>query len=170
MTVLGFHASHEQVHPGALLEAVQHAEQAGFTAAMSSDHFSPWSERQGHSAFAWSWLGVQVHLFWAPTEDEALAIAHDQWRSNVFPPDFNWDVDHVKHFDAAAEHVPPEALRGPVLVSSDPAQHVAWLQGLIALGFDEVYLHHVGQQQRAWLDVFDEQVLPQLDVTVKAAA
>ena len=235
MTVLGFHASHEQVHPAALLEAVQHAEQVGFTAAMCSDHFSPWSVRQGHSAFAWSWLGaalqatdlpfgvvnapgqryhpaiiaqaaatlasmypgrfwaalgtgeasnaavdayrgaggtgpvaLQVRLSWAPTEDEALAIAHDQWRSNVFPPDFNWDVDHVKHFDAAAEHVPPEALREPVLVSSDPAQHVAWLQELIALGFE--YLHHVGKEQSAWLDVFGEQVLPQLDVTQKAAA
>ena len=35
MTVVGFHASHEQVHPHALLDAVQRAEQAGFTAAMS---------------------------------------------------------------------------------------------------------------------------------------
>jgi alkanesulfonate monooxygenase SsuD/methylene tetrahydromethanopterin reductase-like flavin-dependent oxidoreductase (luciferase family) len=47
MTVIGFHASHEQVHPDALLDAVQLAEQVGFTAAMCSDHFSPWSERQG---------------------------------------------------------------------------------------------------------------------------
>ncbi len=49
MTIYGFHASHEQVHPAALLDAVQRAEAAGFTAAMCSDHFSPWSERQGHS-------------------------------------------------------------------------------------------------------------------------
>ena len=27
---------------------------------MSSDHFSPWSERQGQSAFAWSWLGAAL--------------------------------------------------------------------------------------------------------------
>jgi G6PDH family F420-dependent oxidoreductase len=27
---------------------------------MCSDHFSPWSERQGHSAFAWSWLGAAL--------------------------------------------------------------------------------------------------------------
>ena len=27
---------------------------------MSSDHFSPWSERQGHSGFAWSWLGAAM--------------------------------------------------------------------------------------------------------------
>src|SRR5918997_3715854 len=57
MPVVGFHASHEQIHPAELLTAVRAAEQAGFTAAMCSDHLSPWSERQGQSAFAWSWLG-----------------------------------------------------------------------------------------------------------------
>ena len=36
------------------------AEQAGFAAAMSSDHFSPWSERQGESGFAWSFLGAAL--------------------------------------------------------------------------------------------------------------
>src|SRR5512133_3768876 len=60
MPAFGFHASHEQVHPSELLAAVQRAEAAGFDAAMSSDHFSPWSERQGHSGFAWSWLGAAL--------------------------------------------------------------------------------------------------------------
>src|ERR687895_2128004 len=60
MPVVGFHASHEQIHPSKLLAAVQAAGQAGFTGAMCSDHLSPWSERQGHSAFAWSWLGAAM--------------------------------------------------------------------------------------------------------------
>ncbi|MQA35359.1 LLM class flavin-dependent oxidoreductase, partial [Modestobacter roseus] len=60
MTVLGFHNSHEQVHPADLLRAVQHAEQVGFTAAMCSDHLEPWNERQGQSGFAWSWLGAAL--------------------------------------------------------------------------------------------------------------
>ena len=30
------------------------------SAAWSSDHFSPWSERQGESGFAWSWLGAAL--------------------------------------------------------------------------------------------------------------
>ena len=60
MPVFGLHCSHEQVHPSALLATCQQAEDAGFDAAMSSDHFSPWSARQGHSAFAWSWLGAAL--------------------------------------------------------------------------------------------------------------
>src|SRR3712207_7983778 len=60
MTVIGFHNSHEQVHPAELLRAVQHAEEVGFTAAMCSDHFAPWNKAQGHSGFAWSWLGAAL--------------------------------------------------------------------------------------------------------------
>ena len=60
MTIVGWHASHEQIPPSELLRTVQLAEQAGFDAAMSSDHFSPWSERQGESGFAWSWLGAAM--------------------------------------------------------------------------------------------------------------
>lgn len=57
---IGYHASHEQFSPSALLRHVQHAERAGFTAAMCSDHFHPWSEAQGESGFAWSWLGAAL--------------------------------------------------------------------------------------------------------------
>ncbi|WP_255522691.1 LLM class flavin-dependent oxidoreductase [Blastococcus sp. TML/C7B] len=60
MPVIGFHNSHEQVHPARLLEAVQHAEEVGFTAAMCSDHLTPWNPRQGESGFAWSWLGAAM--------------------------------------------------------------------------------------------------------------
>jgi probable non-F420 flavinoid oxidoreductase len=57
---IGFHASHEQFRPDRLLRLVQAAEAAGFDAAMSSDHWGPWSENQGESGFAWSWLGAAM--------------------------------------------------------------------------------------------------------------
>jgi probable non-F420 flavinoid oxidoreductase len=318
MSHIGFHCSHEQIPPGELLAAVRHAEQAGFAAAMSSDHFSPWSERQGESGFAWSFLGaaleatslpfgvvnapgqryhpaivaqaaaslcqmfpgrlwvalgtgeasnehitgerwpskaernarlrecvdviralfagevvdhhgrvvvdrarlwtlppepppligpavsvetagwvgewadglvtvnqppdklermiaafrenggegkrlaVQVHLSWAPDEDSALEIAFDQWRTNVFAPPLCWDLHTVEQFDIAAEHVSPEAVRNTVLVSADPGRHVEVLRELATLGFDEIYLHHVGREQERFIDAFGEHVLPEL--------
>ena len=57
---IGFHASHEQFTPGHLLKLVQQAEDAGFKAVLSSDHFHPWSDKQGQSGFAWSWLGAAM--------------------------------------------------------------------------------------------------------------
>ena len=317
MTTIGFHASHEQVHPAELLRAVQHAEQAGFGAAMCSDHFAPWSARQGHSGFAWAWLGaalattslrfgvvnapgqryhpaivaqgiatlaamfpgrfwaalgsgenanehitgdpwpvkqvrddrlvevvgivrrllageevthhglttvdrariwtlpeeppplvgpavtiatarraatwadglitinqshdvlrqmisayreaggrgplaLQVHLSWHPDQDEAERLAFDQWRSNVFPPPVCWDLATPEHFDVASSHVRPEDVAEGVLISADLGRHVGWLEEFLEMGFDEIYLHHVGSEQRAFIDAFGAHVLPVL--------
>lgn len=57
---IGYHASHEQFAPDDLLELVQRAERRGFNAALASDHFHPWSERQGESGHVWSWLGAAM--------------------------------------------------------------------------------------------------------------
>lgn len=317
MTVVGFHASHEQIHPRELLRAVRRAEEVGFDAAMCSDHFSPWSERQGHSGFAWSWLGaalattgltfgvvnapgqryhpaiiaqaiatlnamsdgrlwvalgsgefsnehvtgavwprkqvrdarlrecvevirallrgeevshdglvtvdrariwtlpderpvligaavsattaaahadwadglvtvngpdrtlrevvtayrdaggqgetvLQVHLSYDPDEDRAARIAHDQWRSNVMGPPAAWDIDSAAVFDQVGEHVTVQAVREAVLVSCDLGWFAGRLRELADLGFDRLYLHHVGQEQDGFLDAFGEHVLPQL--------
>ena len=51
---------------------------------------------------------------------------------------------------------------GTVLVSSDPARHVAWIEELAEVGFDVVLLHHVGQEQLAFIDRFAADVLPAL--------
>ncbi|KGE01574.1 MULTISPECIES: TIGR03885 family FMN-dependent LLM class oxidoreductase [Rhizobium/Agrobacterium group] len=60
MTLIGYHASHEQFPPSELIGYVRTAEAAGFGAVMSSDHLTPWSERQGQSGFAWAWLGAAM--------------------------------------------------------------------------------------------------------------
>jgi coenzyme F420-dependent glucose-6-phosphate dehydrogenase len=66
MTTIGFHASHEQFAPTALRDLAILAEQAGFQAIKSSDHFHPWSERQGESGFAWAWLGAAMQATTLP--------------------------------------------------------------------------------------------------------
>ncbi|MGX9899310.1 TIGR03885 family FMN-dependent LLM class oxidoreductase [Arthrobacter sp. SA17] len=323
MATFGFHASHEQISPGRLLKDVQLAEQAGFDAAMCSDHIEPWSASQGHSGFAWSWLGaalattslrfgvvtapgqryhptiiahasatladmfpgrfwlapgsgenmnehvtgdpwptkevrqqrleecveiirrlhageevthhgvvtvqqarlwdvpeikplliapavsvdtarrsaawadglvtvnqpaeklkemltayrgnggrgkavLQVHLSWAEREEDAVAIALDQWHSNVFSPPVIWDLPTAAHFDGVSAAVGEEQIRKVVNVSADTAQHAAWLQEYVDLGFDELYLHFVGQHQEPFINTFAERVLPQLRQSTNA--
>ena len=317
MTVYGIHASHEQIHPSDLLTAVQAAESAGFAAAMCSDHFSPWSARQGQSAFAWSWLGaglqatglpfgvvnapgqryhpaviaqaigtlaamypgrfwaalgtgeasnehitgqgwprkqvrsarlrecvdvirallageevshdglvtvdrarlwtrpdqpprllgaavsvetarwcaewadglitvnapephlrrmvgayrdaggrgplcLQVHLSWAPSELEAARIAYEQWRTNVFAPPVCWDLELTDHFDEVARDLPADRVAEVVNVSADLERHAGWLAGYAELGFDQIYLHHVGQSLTPFIETFGAEVLPKL--------
>ena len=105
---------------------------------------------------------LQVHLSWAPTEEEAVRIAYDQWRTNVFDPPICWDVETVEEFDELARSVRPEDVRAKVLVSADLDQHVAWLRELADLGFDDIALHHVGEDLGPFIDAFGEHVLPAL--------
>ena len=105
---------------------------------------------------------LQVHLSWAPSQEEALALAHDQWRSNVLPSPASTDL-RVATYDAVTERgVGDEQLREAVLVSADLGELTERLHELADLGFDELYLHHVGQEQRPFLEAFGESVLPRL--------
>ena len=63
-------------------------------------------------------------------------------------------------FEAAAQFVRLEDLRGPVLISADAEQFVEWLAEFAELGFERIYVHHVGKEQQAFIDVFGERVLP----------
>jgi probable non-F420 flavinoid oxidoreductase len=60
VSLIGYHASHEQHAPSALLDDVQQAVDAGFQGIWCSDHITPWSRAQGESGFAWSWLGAAM--------------------------------------------------------------------------------------------------------------
>jgi G6PDH family F420-dependent oxidoreductase len=115
-------------------------------------------------------LVLQVHVSYDPDPDRALAIAFEEWHSNVFPPPLCWDLDTPQAFELASAHVTPDDVAKVVRVSSDLGQHAAWINEYVALGFDEIYVHHVGQEQRGFLDAFGEHVLPQVGVTAPEPA
>ena len=49
-----------------------------------------------------------------------------------------------------------------MVISADPDVHRAHIQRFADLGFDRIYLHNVGRNQREWIDVFGRDVLPAL--------
>jgi G6PDH family F420-dependent oxidoreductase len=58
MMELGFALSAEEHSPEDLVRHAVAAEEAGFSYALVSDHFHPWLDRQGQSAFVWSVIGA----------------------------------------------------------------------------------------------------------------
>ena len=107
-------------------------------------------------------LRLQVHLAYADSDDEALAIAVDQWRGNCVPTLLAWDLTTPEQFEAATRHVPAPEVAANVRVSADLGRHLGWLQEYVDLGFEELYLHHVGQHNEAFIDAFGAEVLPTL--------
>lgn len=58
MAKWGYTMMTEQASPDQLVRDVRAAEEAGFDFSVSSDHYQPWLESQGHSGYAWSILGA----------------------------------------------------------------------------------------------------------------
>jgi len=54
---LGYTLACEEHGPRDLVAYARRAEEAGFPFAMISDHFHPWTDRQGHSPHVWSVIG-----------------------------------------------------------------------------------------------------------------
>src|SRR3954452_11445131 len=55
---IGYFLSCEEFTPAELLAQARAAEEAGFHALWISDHFHPWTDEQGQSAFVWSVIGA----------------------------------------------------------------------------------------------------------------
>lgn len=317
MTVfIGYHASHEQLPPSRLLDAVVAAERAGFDGAMCSDHLAPWGVRQGESGFAWSWLGaalastsfslgvvsapgqryhpvviaqaigtleemypgrfwaalgsgeavnehitgdpwpakparnarleqgvevirellaghevsrhgllevhrarvwsrpsqpppllgaavtaetaawvagwadglatvaqpretlaevvaayrraggsgscvLQVHVAWEESERDALDLLREQWRHAAIAGSL-WDIEQPEDFDALAGDPTDEQLRAGALIATDAGDLAEQIAELVALGFDRVYIHDVGTDQRGFLARAERELLPAL--------
>lgn len=94
---------------------------------------------------------LQMHVSWYAEEKEALSIAHDQWGTNAFGPTLSWNLETPARFDAAARHVRAEDVKDAVLVSSDLGEHIGWLHRYLEMGFDRVYVHHVGVSQQDFI-------------------
>jgi len=104
---------------------------------------------------------LQLHLSWAPTEEEATANALREWPNGGmrFPKQ---DIRSPHDLAQMARLVRPEDFEGRMLISADPEAHRHEIQRFLDMGFDKVYLHNVGRNQAEWIKVFGEQVLPKL--------
>ncbi len=104
---------------------------------------------------------LQLHLSWAPTTEEAMANALHEWPNGgmKFP---KGDIRSPFELEQMAKLVRPEDFEGRMIIDSDPDVHRAYIQRFVDLGFDRIYLHNVGRNQREWIEVFGREVLPKL--------
>lgn len=104
---------------------------------------------------------LQLHLSWAPTYEQALANAMHEWPNGgmKFP---KADIRSPFELEQMAKMVRPEDFEGRLVISEDPDVHRKHIQSFVDLGFDRIYLHNVGRNQREWIDVFARDVLPAL--------
>ena len=104
---------------------------------------------------------LQLHLSWADTDEQALVNAMTEWPNGGMKFG-KADIRSPFDFEQMAKLVRPEDFAGRMVISADPDVHRAEIQRYVDLGFDRIYLHNVGRNQREWIDTFGRDVLPAL--------
>ena len=104
---------------------------------------------------------LRLHLSWAETDELAMAQAIREWPNGGLRFAKS-DIRSPFELEQIARMVRPEDFDGRMPVSADPDVHRRYIQGFLDLGFDRVYLHNVGRNQREFLETFGRDVLPKL--------
>jgi coenzyme F420-dependent glucose-6-phosphate dehydrogenase len=104
---------------------------------------------------------LQLHVSWAGSVEEATDNAIKEWPNGGmnFP---KADIRDPEVFAALAKMVRPEHFTGRVHISTDPQFYVNLMQHFIDMGFDAIYVHNVGKNQREFIDMFSSDVMPAL--------
>jgi G6PDH family F420-dependent oxidoreductase len=104
---------------------------------------------------------LQLHLSWAPTQEEAERNALEEWPNGGMQFS-KQDIRTPQVFEALAAMVRIEHFRGRMLISDDLEAHRREIQRYLDMGFTKIYLHNVGRNQREWIEAFGREVLPGL--------
>jgi coenzyme F420-dependent glucose-6-phosphate dehydrogenase len=104
---------------------------------------------------------LRLHLSWAETDEQAMRNALTEWPNGGLRFAKS-DIRSPFEIEQLARMVRPEDFEGRMPVSADPDVHRKYIQSYLDLGFDRIYLHNVGRNQREFLDVFGHDVLPAL--------
>jgi coenzyme F420-dependent glucose-6-phosphate dehydrogenase len=105
---------------------------------------------------------LQHVVSWAPTESEARAQAHQQWRQAALDRDALAGLRLPDEFARAAAAVRPSDVDKGVRISADPGRHAEWLAAYEPLGIDAIYIMNAGKNQEQYIEEFGSRVLPQL--------
>lgn len=109
-------------------------------------------------------MKLKVQLSIDKDKETALQGAHEQWKTNIFDSDMLNQLKTPEQFELAAKMVKPEDVEKMVHVSSEPGQHIEWIESYLEMGFTEIDLHNVNTNQEYFIEVFGEKVLPELNV------
>lgn len=88
----------------------------------------------------------------APSEDEARKVAKERQPNTAMGGDLSTELALPRDFEAVAELVRDEDLEGLLVFGDDPATWRAKIEEFERAGFTHVALHHVGVEQRDFIE------------------
>jgi G6PDH family F420-dependent oxidoreductase len=104
----------------------------------------------------------QLHVCWAPSEEEARRTALEWWPNGGLNGSHFLELPLPSHFEEVAELLTEERVGESVVCGPDPERHVKAIREYVEAGYDHVYVHQAGPDQDGFFDFYEREVLPAL--------
>jgi len=103
---------------------------------------------------------AQVTMCWGPDEAAARKLALEIWPNAGITGELSQELPTPAHFQQAAQMVTEEALAEKVVCGPDLERHLEAIQAYVDAGFDHIFLHQIGPDQAAFLDLCQREIIP----------
>jgi coenzyme F420-dependent glucose-6-phosphate dehydrogenase len=104
---------------------------------------------------------IEMKVSFDPDHERALQDTR-HWAALALSPEEKTGDEDPLELERLADALPIERAASRWIVSSDPDEHVERLAKTIELGFTHLVFHAPGPDQRRFLDLYAEQILPRL--------
>ena len=103
-----------------------------------------------------------VKICYGRDEAAARKLAHERWRTSGVAGQLNQELAMPSQFEAASQLVTEDVVAGSITSGPDPERHVEAIKKYVEVGYDEIYIAQVGDDQEGFLDFFAEELRPRL--------
>src|SRR5436305_14308182 len=99
---------------------------------------------------------------WAPSEEEAVKIAHRTWPNSALPDELAQVLPQPAHFEQASSVVTEDMVRQQTPCGPDPEPYLRSVRTYVDAGYDELYVQNIGPYQQEFFRFFEREVRPQV--------
>jgi len=105
----------------------------------------------------------QLTVCYARTTEEAVRTALEWWPNAALRGPLSQELPLPSHFEQSAAMVSEEDIAEAVVCGPDAERIVEKVEEFADAGFDHVYIHQVGPDQRGFLQLWERELRPALD-------
>lgn len=104
-----------------------------------------------------------VKVCWAGSNEEAEKILKQWWPVSAVSGALHSDLPTPDHFKDVVEAMGDPKIPEDTVLGPEPAHYLKAIRTLQENGFDHIYLHQIGPEQKGFLQFFQNTLLPLLE-------
>jgi G6PDH family F420-dependent oxidoreductase len=104
-----------------------------------------------------------VKVCWAKSREEAKETVKHWWPTSSVSGPLHSDLPTPKHFEDVVDAMGEPKIPEDTILGPNPTSYLKAIQALQGNGYDHIYLHQIGPDQKGFFDFFRNELMPLLE-------